>query len=100
MAFSARILIIAAMSSTTSSPRRVCTRLWTLCRRFALPVAKHLAVVLVPWAVLFQNAAQADSVVVFNEIMYHPATDEPALEWVELHNQNAVDVDLSDWRLT
>jgi len=45
-------------------------------------------------------AARADSVVVFNEIMYHPAMNEPGLEWVELHNQNAVDVDLTGWRLT
>jgi hypothetical protein len=44
--------------------------------------------------------ALADSVVVFNEIMYHPATNEAGLEWVELHNQNAVDVDLSGWQLT
>jgi hypothetical protein len=44
--------------------------------------------------------ARADSVVVFNEIMYHPATNEAALEWVELHNQMAVDVDLSGWSLT
>lgn len=44
--------------------------------------------------------ARADSVVVFNEVMYHPAMNEAALEWVELHNQNAVDVDLSGWRLT
>jgi hypothetical protein len=43
---------------------------------------------------------QADSVVVFNEIMYHPATNEPGLEWIELFNQQAVDVDLSGWRLT
>src|SRR5438034_714466 len=43
---------------------------------------------------------QADSVVVFNEIMYHPATNEPALEWLELYNQNAVDVDISGWRVT
>ena len=42
----------------------------------------------------------ADSVVVFNEIMYHPATNEAALEWVELYNQNAVDVDVGDWRLS
>lgn len=41
----------------------------------------------------------ADSVVVFNEIMYHPATNEAALEWVELHNQMAVDVDLSGWSM-
>ena len=45
-------------------------------------------------------AARADSVVVFNEIMYHPATNEVALEWVELYNQNAVDVDLGGWRLS
>jgi len=45
-------------------------------------------------------SVRADSVVVFNEIMYHPVANEPGLEWVELHNQNAVDVDLGGWRLT
>ncbi len=40
----------------------------------------------------------ADSVVVFNEIMYHPAGSQD-LEWIELHNQMAVDIDLSGWRL-
>src|SRR5437016_10515711 len=45
------------------------------------------------------NLARADSVVVFNEIMYHPATNEPALEWVELYNQMAVDVDISGWSI-
>ncbi|NQU21045.1 MAG: lamin tail domain-containing protein, partial [Candidatus Nealsonbacteria bacterium] len=40
----------------------------------------------------------ADSTVVFNEIMYRPAGDEE-LEWIELHNQMAVDMDLSDWKL-
>ncbi|HXJ74229.1 MAG TPA: lamin tail domain-containing protein, partial [Candidatus Dormibacteraeota bacterium] len=44
--------------------------------------------------------ARADSVVVFNEVMYHPATNETAFEWIELHNQNAVSVDLGGWRLT
>ncbi len=39
----------------------------------------------------------ADSTVVFNEIMYHPAGDQ-ALEWIELHNQMAVDMDLSGWQ--
>src|SRR5688572_20176740 len=44
--------------------------------------------------------AFADSAVVFNEIMYHPAgTNEAALEWVEFHNQHAVDIDISGWRL-
>ena len=45
------------------------------------------------------NSARADSAVVFNEIMYHPLTNEPTMEWVELHNQHAVDIDLSGWRL-
>ena len=51
-------------------------------------------------SLLFPVLAQADSIVVFNEIMYHPSTNEPALEWVELHNQMAVDVDLSGWSIS
>lgn len=39
----------------------------------------------------------ADSVVVFNEIMYHPARDNP--EWIELYNQMGIDIDMSGWRL-
>ena len=42
----------------------------------------------------------ADTTLVFNEIMYHPRTNEPALEWVEFHNQMAVDLDISNWFLT
>jgi len=42
---------------------------------------------------------RADTVVVFNEIMYHPPTNEAALEWVELKNQMAVDVDISGWSI-
>lgn len=42
----------------------------------------------------------ADAVVVFNEIMYHPATNETGLEWLELHNQMAVNVDLSGWSIS
>ena len=38
-----------------------------------------------------------DSTVVFNELMYNPGADQD-LEWIELHNQMAVDMDLSDWR--
>ncbi len=40
-----------------------------------------------------------DSTVVFNEIMYHPKGDEDSLEWIELHNQMAIDMDLSGWSL-
>jgi hypothetical protein len=43
--------------------------------------------------------ARADSAVVFNEIMYHPRTNESQLEWVELQNQMAVDADISRWQL-
>ena len=46
------------------------------------------------------NTLRADTVIVFNEVMYHPATNETALEWVEFHNQMAVDVDISGWSVT
>jgi hypothetical protein len=42
---------------------------------------------------------QADSIVVFNEIHYHPPENEAALEWIEIHNLNAVDVDISGWSI-
>jgi hypothetical protein len=50
---------------------------------------------------LFLAAAgsRADTSVVFNEILYHPWTNEPAMEWVELYNQMAVNVDVSGWAL-
>ncbi len=42
-----------------------------------------------------------DSTVVFNEIMYHPVGEnENQLEWIELYNQLAVDMDISDWVLS
>src|SRR5437764_13083479 len=44
--------------------------------------------------------ARADSTVVFNEIMFHPQTNEAQLEWVELYNQMAVDMGISNWYLT
>ena len=43
--------------------------------------------------------AGSDSVVVFNEIHYHPAQADES-EWIELHNQMSVDIDLSRWTLT
>ena len=42
---------------------------------------------------------RADISVAFNEIMYHPATNEPAMEWVEVRNQMSVDVDLTGWSI-
>lgn len=57
-----------------------------------------LVVVVVSGWVL-NPAGLGDSVVVFNEIMVHLADHGSALEWVELHNQLALDVDLSGWAL-
>ena len=42
---------------------------------------------------------RADSVVMFNEIMYHPAGDTQALEWVEIFNALSYDMDISGWEL-
>ena len=41
-----------------------------------------------------------DSTVVFNELMYNPSDDEAeTAEWIELYNQLAVDMDISEWEL-
>lgn len=49
------------------------------------------------------SLCHGDSVVVFNEIMYHPATDQPGqeaqLEWIEFHNQMSFDMDISGWKV-
>ena len=61
---------------------------------------KHLIVVLlVIGAMGAALPARAGSVVSFNEVMYHPASNEPGLEWVELYNPLSVNVDLSGWRI-
>ncbi|TMP98937.1 MAG: lamin tail domain-containing protein, partial [Verrucomicrobia bacterium] len=54
---------------------------------------------LVPAAIVALSPALADSTVVFNEIMYRPAANQSALEWVELHNQMGVNMDISGWSL-
>ena len=55
------------------------------------PVRQALAVALLACA--WGGLERADSVVVFNELHYHPAgVLDP--EWIELHNQMAIDVDL------
>ncbi len=46
-----------------------------------------------------RSADAADSVVVFNEVHFHPTTNEALNEWVELHNQMAIDIDLSAWEV-
>ena len=40
-----------------------------------------------------------DSTVVFNEVMYNPVQDDASHEWIELHNQMSVDMDVSGWVL-
>ena len=39
------------------------------------------------------------STIVFNEIMFNPAGSDQTSEWIELYNQNAVDMDVSGWRI-
>lgn len=54
------------------------------------------------WACLamaFTLGLQADTALVFNEVMFHPVSDEPAMEWIEFYNQMAVDLDVSGWRV-
>src|SRR5664279_4012636 len=60
---------------------------------------KLLKFALVVLGVLVATPLYADSTVVFNEIMYHPSTNEAEMEWVELHNQMSVDMDISHWSL-
>ena len=53
---------------------------------------------LVFWA-LIGGTAFADSVVVINEIHYHPTDAGEMLEFVELQNQMSVDIDIAGWVL-
>ena len=47
-----------------------------------------------------ENRIVLDSTVVFNELMYNPVGDtDDSGEWIELYNQLAVDMDVSEWRL-
>ena len=45
------------------------------------------------------SSSAADSVITFNEIMYHPATTDPGGEWLELVNQMSVNMDISNWHI-
>jgi len=38
--------------------------------------------------------------IVINEIMYHPASENPLDEWIELYNPTATNVNLSGWRIS
>ena len=42
-----------------------------------------------------------DTIVVFNEVQYPPAdANDPSLEFVEIYNQNSVNIDLTGWRIS
>ena len=45
------------------------------------------------------TSLRADTTLVFNEISYHAPGNEISMEWVELYNQMAVDLDISGWSL-
>lgn len=61
----------------------------------SLGIALFLSIALAP---IKSNAI--DSIVVFNEINYHPAENNHLLEFIEIYNQNSVNVDLTGWKLT
>lgn len=47
------------------------------------------------------NDPTGDTIVTFNEIMYNPVGNtDSRLEWIELHNQLAIRMDISNWRLS
>ncbi len=60
---------------------------------------KKLLLLVVLLTLRLHTSLRADTVIVFNEIMYHPATNEAAMKWIELKNQMAVDVDISGWSI-
>jgi hypothetical protein len=47
----------------------------------------------------FAAAASPDSIVTFSEIQYNPPGATEDGEWIELHNQMAINVDMSGWEL-
>lgn len=64
-----------------------------------LKTSPFLRQLLCAFAALSTVQAGVDSVVTFNELHYNQAAAQTAGEWLELKNQNSVDVDLSGWRL-
>src|SRR5512135_1355517 len=60
---------------------------------------KKLLVVASWFLVGLPSMLQADSVLLFNEIMYHPSVNESNMEWVEFYNPMSVDIDVSGWSL-
>ena len=63
---------------------------------FSKPYQRAIASLLLLSSPVLGNAP--DAVVTFNEVHYNPPLSQDA-EWVELHNQMAVNIDLSGWSL-
>jgi hypothetical protein len=66
--------------------------------RTGLREVGQTAAALLLWA--GATLAKADTALVFNEISYHPATNEAAMQWIEFYNQMAVDLDVSNWKVS
>jgi VCBS repeat-containing protein len=45
------------------------------------------------------DVTPAGELVVINEVMYHPASEDVLEEWIELHNTGPADVNVEGWRL-
>lgn len=52
------------------------------------------------WSYLYQPQAAFEGQVVINEIMYHPASENSAEEFIELHNTTSQSISLAGWRFT
>jgi hypothetical protein len=63
------------------------------------PLTRFLLAALALLSVLWAAARAQDSVLVFNELHYHPANEATQTEWVELRSLQAVDVDIGAWRI-
>src|SRR4051812_13351963 len=63
------------------------------------PKMKLAAVLALSLALALGTASAADSVLVFNEVHYHPANEAAQTEWIELRSLQSVDVDISGWRI-
>ena len=54
---------------------------------------------LIVWLCLVFLIARSADAIVINEIMYNPDGTDTSREWIELYNNEALDVDISEWKL-
>ena len=52
------------------------------------------------WAYTLDPEAKFEGRIVISEIMYHPASERPSDEYIELHNLSAQAINLTGWRLS